>query len=1169
MWASNSSSEQRAEDRVALALEEYAVGLDAGTSISRAALLVKYADVADELIGCLDSLDFIRQVAPQISDGEGRGDAREGEAPAEPPTSVSGSESEATARAKPLAALGDFQIIREIGRGGMGVVYEAEQLSLGRRVALKVLPFAAMFDKQQLARFKNEARAAAMLDHPNIVAIYSVGVERGVHFYAMQLIEGESLARVVASLRDAISSPSPLAGEGRGEGVPHPAGSAIHSIPSSNPSTVPHAFLSTVRSTSSREYFRNIAELGIQAAEALDHAHEQGVIHRDIKPANLLLDESGRLWITDFGLARLEADAGMTMTGDLVGTLRYMSPEQALAKRAVVDHRTDVYSLGATLYELLSLRPAFDGEDRQQLLKQIAFEEPPHLRKLNRQIPAELETIVEKAIRKNATERYTTAKELAEDLRSFLAHKPIKAKSPTLREQTTKWMHRHPAAVRAAALFLIATTITSTGSALFISGAYHREAASAQKATDSAKAERKAKESETEQKKLAEASAKRAEAVSKFLVETLRSPDPRKSGRTVTVAELLDRSAKELEDKFADDPRTRSELLHAIGESYMGLGLHQEAIVNLEAARKLRISDLGEGSAETLATDSKLVSSYLVAGRAKDAANLAEEMLRIGIANLESDHPEVQPSTYETVTSFTSAGRLDDALPLVKKIVALRKAKLGPEHRLTLEATYELGWTYIQLHRFKDALALIEEAHKLEERVWGKTGYQGWWVSLRLLATAYGRAGRYDEAMRVHEEALELSQKTNGEDHPFTLEMMSYLAQDYGHFGRVDDAVRLHEKSLKLTASKLGPDHPDTVREMLLLAQIYLDAGRIDEAQKLCEDALDRAKDKWGPSHPYSLEIMANLANVYLKMGRAEDAVQLRDAVLDVANANLAKENLDTLVAIDKVGEAFYTAGQIDEASRTFEELLARAKAALGPSHGFTLEMMNNLAQCYLKARRLDEAICLREEALNLTTAKLAQDDPKALAMMCDLALLKNQVGRYQESADQYREVIRLGPHFGRAYNDLSWLLATCPDRGFRDPKEAARLAGKAVEFDPEGSSVWNTLGVAQYRAGEYAAAVSSLEKAEELSGGAQTAGVTFACDALFLAMAHWQMGDKDDAHKWYNEGVEWIDKKRPTDKELARFREEAQLLINGDQSPRPSDKERPTTDNGPPATDN
>jgi serine/threonine protein kinase len=177
-----------------------------------------------------------------------------------------------------------------------------------------------------------------------------------------------------------------------------------------------------------RTYFRRVAELGIQAARALDHAHALGIVHRDVKPANLLVDGSGKLWVTDFGLAHIQSDARLTMTGDLVGTLRYMSPEQALAKRIVVDHRTDVYSLGATLYELLTLEPAFSGSDRQELLRQIAFEEPKAPRRINKAIPAELETIVQKAMEKNPADRYATAKELADDLRRFLVDEPIRAR---------------------------------------------------------------------------------------------------------------------------------------------------------------------------------------------------------------------------------------------------------------------------------------------------------------------------------------------------------------------------------------------------------------------------------------------------------------------------------------------------------------------------------------------------------------------------------------------------------------------------------------------------------------------------------------------------------------------------------------------------------------------
>ena len=342
--------------------------------------------------------------------------------------------------------LGDFRLLREIGRGGMGVVYEAEQLSLGRRIALKVLPFALTLDSRQLQRFKNEARAAAHLHHTNIVPIYSVGCEHGVHFYAMQFIEGQPLSDVIHELRQ-------LAGRGAVGSAPrtnqpgriflHPRPLAFRPLWISGDreperretqageiATTPRIAGTSLPSTSGRAFFQTVARFGLQTAEALEHAHQLGVIHRDIKPANLLLDVNGHLWVTDFGLAQVQSDVALTTTGDLVGTLRYMSPEQALARRGVVDHRTDIYSLGATLYELLTLEPAFTGSDRQELLRQIAEDEPRPLRRQDRSIPIDLETIVLKAMAKRVEDRYLTAQELADDLRRFLDQKPIRARRP-------------------------------------------------------------------------------------------------------------------------------------------------------------------------------------------------------------------------------------------------------------------------------------------------------------------------------------------------------------------------------------------------------------------------------------------------------------------------------------------------------------------------------------------------------------------------------------------------------------------------------------------------------------------------------------------------------------------------------------------------------------------
>lgn len=306
----------------------------------------------------------------------------------------------------PGGALGDYRIVCEIARGGMGVVYEAEQISLGRRVALKVLPFAALLDDRHRLRFQNEARAAATLEHPHIVPIYGVGQDRGVHYYAMKLIQGHSLAQLLEQLR--------------------------------------------------QDHYRMIAHVGVQAASGLEYAHRLGITHRDVKPANLLLDGDGDCWITDFGLAQVESDATLTRTGDLLGTLRYMAPEQARGEPGLVDSRTDIYALGLTLYELLTLRPAFRGDDRARLIRAILEEDPPPPRQINPTIPRDFETIVLKAIDKEPSQRYRSAGELADDLQRFLEHEPIRARRPNLWDRAAKWARRHrPPVASAAALLLV------------------------------------------------------------------------------------------------------------------------------------------------------------------------------------------------------------------------------------------------------------------------------------------------------------------------------------------------------------------------------------------------------------------------------------------------------------------------------------------------------------------------------------------------------------------------------------------------------------------------------------------------------------------------------------------------------------------------------------------
>jgi serine/threonine protein kinase len=427
------------DPRLAQALDEYLTALEAGQAPDRQEFLARHPDIAPQLADCLRGLEFVRQAAGALDDA----------------AEASAAEVIRDGDSSSPAALGDFRIVRQVGRGGMGVVYEAEQISLGRRVALKVLPFAAALDARALQRFKHEAQAAGHLLHTNIVPVYFVGCERGVHFYAMQYVEGQTLAAFIADLRRQSAQP----------GAEPPAATGPY-VPPSAPApaaTQPFAGLSTAQSHREPAFFCAVAQLAIQAAEALEHAHQMGVVHRDIKPGNLMVDGRGNLWVTDFGLAQFQTEASLTLSGDLVGTVRYMSPEQALAQRVLIDHRTDIYSLGVTLYELLTLRPAFEGTDRQELLRQITFEEPSRPRRLNRAIPPELETIVLKAMEKNPADRYATAQALADDLRRWLEDKPIQARRPSLLQRARKWGQRHRALVRTAALCLLLTLAVLAG----------------------------------------------------------------------------------------------------------------------------------------------------------------------------------------------------------------------------------------------------------------------------------------------------------------------------------------------------------------------------------------------------------------------------------------------------------------------------------------------------------------------------------------------------------------------------------------------------------------------------------------------------------------------------------------------------------------------------------
>ena len=404
-------------DSVEQLAEKFLQRVRRGEKISIADFCVQHAEHADELRKLLEMMELMEDLHP---DSAGLVSMHEDQR-------------------HQLEELTDYRIVREIGRGGMGIVYEAQQVSLDRRVALKVLPIGTRVGGSARVRFEREARTAASLHHTNIVPVFEVGEEGDCFFYAMQLIDGRGLDRVVRELGKLHFVDFDT---GKSQKVSGSSDLRLTDPSSAGGSAPLEGGSADSRERSHRHHFyRSVARIALQAADALAHAHARGVIHRDIKPSNLILDSEGVVWITDFGLASSQNDEGLTQTGEFLGTLRYMSPERF---SGTCDERADVYALGLTLYELLARRSAFDSSDRLELIDLIKNFAPPSLRTLDGKVPNDLNTIVLKAIEKDADQRYATANEFAADLECFLRDEPIRARRASPLERFARWARRNP-----------------------------------------------------------------------------------------------------------------------------------------------------------------------------------------------------------------------------------------------------------------------------------------------------------------------------------------------------------------------------------------------------------------------------------------------------------------------------------------------------------------------------------------------------------------------------------------------------------------------------------------------------------------------------------------------------------------------------------------------------
>ena len=997
------------EDEIARLCEEISERLRRGEAVDIEQYAARWPHHADELRQVLFAMQMMTGLLAEPQPGD--------ELSADDP--VGGGQS-----------LGDFQLVREIGRGGMGVVYEARQLSLRRRVAVKVLPFASVLDSRRLRRFQHEAQAAALLHHPRIVPVYGVGCDRGVHYYAMQLIDGCTLADVVRQLRwrggfdSASISPtetSPPAGPAETGHVGDVSGQAREHAeserePKSSPSTTaPHGVLSTSHDHRSSSFVHAAVELGIEVAEALDYAHQEGVIHRDVKPGNLLLDERGRVWVTDFGLARIEADPGLTLTGDLIGTLRYMSPEQALADRVVIDGRSDVYSLGATLYELLTLEPVFDGRDKQTLLRQIAFDEPRPPRQLERSLAFELETILLKTLAKNRDDRYATAGALAEDLRRFLEQKPILARRPSLSDRAAKWALRNRRLVSvAAAGLLLAVVALGSASVLIWREKYKTQDALAVAVIERAEADRQRRQALAE-KQRADEHAAITRAVNEFLqrdllaladpasqVEGNLPPDP-----DVTLRTLLDRAAAGMDERFRDQPLVLDEVRMTLAKAFQGIGRYHDAIRLLEQIREYREGTFGKTHRSTMLCMYDLAHAYLSAHDFEKSVPLFEETYQLINAEVGEEHRATIAAMCQLASAYLEAGQYDRAISLHEQAVQIGRSLWGPEDRLTLVLTNNLAKAFQEAGQWDRSLQLFEQAFDLLEKVYGPE-HPNTLTTMGNIAFVCHALGQYGRAMELSQRVLELRQKILGPEHPDTLDAMENLIQVYLSTEQYELAMPLCEQTLELKRKILGPENRATVVTMGNLAKVAGALGRHEQAIALLEQALDIYRKQLGAAHPETLRVMFNLTQTYQNAGRSQQAVTLGQQTFDAMQTVLGPEHPDTLASMNELAKAYQDVGQEDKALLLREQALPAAQRSLGPGHPSVSVFMVHLAESYHIAGQWNKALPLFEQSLQMSRETFGVDQPQVanIAMLVARGFMRQ--GDYVAAEPLLRECLAI-----------------------------------------------------------------------------------------------------------------------------------------------------------------
>jgi serine/threonine protein kinase/lipopolysaccharide biosynthesis regulator YciM len=888
--------------------------------------------------------------------------------------------------------LGDFRIQREVGRGGMGVVYEAQQISLGRRVAIKILPFAGVLDPRRMQRFQNEARAAASLHHPHIVPVFSVGCERGVHFYAMQFIDGQSLEKVVqARRRDRKGTDAAEIKADRWSSAPRRGTPSIASKASANeseldvsprftpprqssaePATVPIAKGSTERSQPNLRWTMAVAETISNVADALHHAHQAGVIHRDIKPSNLMFDAVGKIWVTDFGLAHIESNETLTVSGDLLGTLRYMSPEQAGGQACQVDYRSDIYSVGVTLYELLTLEPAFPGRDRKQLLHDILHCEPPSLRKWDHTLPVELEIIVAKAMAKDPTDRYQTAAAMADDLRRFLQNEPIVAHRPSTWQRISKWTQQNAELMATAVggllilgLGALIATIVLWQQANRLSIAFQEAEQAKIAAQNDRQIADSARAKESAARELAMQHADEAKTTLSFFERyLLAAPRPTRVdggyGRDITLRQAIDQVLPMIERDFRHQPATEINLRRVLGVTYSQLAEYEIAREQFQRSYDVAVAHFGPTDITTLGALVNLGQAHQRCGNLIDA----EKHLQAAWGPLHRTHPNhrfTETCLAHLAELDRARGKLDDTVEKYERVVESSRNRVGDEHRDIITAQMNLANVYAEIGRLPEAKKMLQEIVAFQTTRYGD-GHPETWNALNFLATVEADFGDLAAATLIHKKLLDQKQAILGDDHLSTLGARVNLAMTLRASGDTSTATSLLESAVPVLRDKYPRDE-FTLNGMNALAGVWAENQKTAEAMHLYRATLALSMELRGPEHFFTLGVRVNMANQWHRAGDSGKAVTAYRQALQLLQKNYPEHEF-TRVTLQSLAQVFMETGQFLAAISPLETLLEKQTVFLPQDDRRILETRVQLGNCYRNVGRTNEAQEILEDVM-------------------------------------------------------------------------------------------------------------------------------------------------------------------------------------------------------------